>query len=779
MKKNILFVISQFYKGGAEVSLRNLLQKIDYNLLNVDFLVMNQCCDKGNYSLLDHIPKEVNVCNAFAESQAYSVIKKLKSKFLYNDNDIEKYPRAALDFVRNKHYHFAFHVGEWWSPEFISNYVSADQKAAWIHTNIAKSINFDDELFFQFFDCFDYYIFVSKNSMDASLEKYPFLREKARVIYNITNAQEIRSMSEEAITDFNFNKEIPIVVTCANVRPEKNYSRQIEVMHKLKSRGINFRWLCIGAQADVAEKNKVTELIRKYNLESDFILLGSRENPYKYMKNATAVAVLSDYESWSMVITEAKILGVPVIATKTSGALEQIQNRHTGILTDFDSEDIADKLQELLLDKQLQTSIKNNLTDFDNTQEILQSFYGLVNSKPAQLKREILYIIDDINYNGGAHEATLRQIEYLISSGHRVDIFSTSVPNIKKRMRLSGVNFLCWRNIKEDNLFHKRLFNVLTDKNIASNQKKLKLVMTYEGRIRKNKSVYDSYVLPGMVKILDQYNTVVVMSEASAFRKQVSRCKAPKKIQWIHTDYNYWSQFNEWTKAVTKEDAEIYRAFTTIILLSETLREKFIARYPELANKTMVIKNIMPCGEILEKSNLVKHRPKLKFVTVGRLSAEKAIPRLIEVFYKLEQENYDFVFEIIGDGPEWETVRNTIERYGLVDKIILRVARTNPFTYVRNADVFLLVSEYEGLPNTIYESFIVGTPVLATRVGGIVDQITEGVNGWLVDNNIESIYSKIRYIMEHYDEVELFKSNLKSYKYDNQEVYQKLNNLFK
>jgi len=353
---------------------------------------MNQCCDKGNYSLLDHIPKEVNVCNAFAESQAYSVIKKLKSKFLYNDNDIEKYPRAALDFVRNKHYHFAFHVGEWWSPEFVSNYVSADQKAAWIHNDIDKSINyFDDELFFHFFDCFDYYIFVSKNSMDASLEKYPFLREKARVIYNITNAQEIRSMSEEAITDFNFNKEIPIVVTCANVRPQKNYSRQIEVMHKLKSRGINFRWLCIGAQADVAEKNKVTELIRKYNLESDFILLGSRENPYKYMKNATAVAVLSDYESWSMVITEAKILGVPVIATKTSGALEQIQNRHTGILTDFDSEDIAYKLQELLLDKQLQTSIKNNLTDFDNTQEILQSFYGLVNSKPAQLKRDSLY----------------------------------------------------------------------------------------------------------------------------------------------------------------------------------------------------------------------------------------------------------------------------------------------------------------------------------------------------------------------------------------------------
>lgn len=53
------------------------------------------------------------------------------------------------------------------------------------------------------------------------------------------------------------------------------------------------------------------------------------------MKNADAVCVLSDFESWSLVISEAKLVGTPVIATRTSGAIEQIEDGETGVLCDF------------------------------------------------------------------------------------------------------------------------------------------------------------------------------------------------------------------------------------------------------------------------------------------------------------------------------------------------------------------------------------------------------------------------------------------------------------
>lgn len=778
MKKNVLFVISQLYKGGAEISLVNLLKKLDYDLLNVDLLIINQNSDKDNISLIKDIPDTVNICNAFAENQRYSLLKKIRAKYLYKKG-INYYPRPALDFVRNKSYDFAFHIGEWYSPEFVAIHVSARQKAAWIHTDISRSVNFDEETFFKYFDYYDYYIFASRKSMESGLERYEFMRDKACVIYNISDADQIRFKSSQSITDYEFDPDILTVVTCANVRPEKNYSRQIEAMHILNNRGIRFKWLNIGAHADVTELNKVNLLIKEYKLENDFILLGTRDNPYKYMKHATAVAVLSDYESWSMVITEAKILGVPVIATKTSGALEQIEHRITGMLTDFDASDIADKLEELIINKELQLYIRKNIRNFDNTQEILDSFYRLLNSNPASLSNDIIYIIDDINYNGGAHSATIKQIDYLISSGRQVAVFSTTTPNIELRTLMQGVQFLSWHNIREDKLFNERLFFVLSSKNFNSAEKKFKLLMTYRGRICKDINVFNTFVMPGLSNLFSRYKTVVVMSEASVFRAQAAHCNAPKKIQWIHTDYSLWSKWNDWTKEITKNDGELYNSFTNIVLLSETIRSKFIACYPSLAEKTTVIKNFLPCEEIIKKSRQRNDiYPKLKFITVGRLSPEKSILRLVDILHKLDDENYDFSLDIIGDGPEWELIKNRVEHYGLNKKINMLGLRSNPYTFIKQADVFLLLSEYEGLPNTIYESLILGIPVLATKVGGIPEQINEGENGWLVDNNFDAIYNKIKYVIEHHEEVETYKNNLKSYKYDNEEIYYKVIGLF-
>ncbi len=79
-----------------------------------------------------------------------------------------------------------------------------------------------------------------------------------------------------------------------------------------------------------------------------------------------------------MVITEAKILGVPVIATKTSGALEQLEHEVTGILCEFDSNDIADKMESFLRDKELQKKIRDNITGFDSSTVVLFSFNQLI-----------------------------------------------------------------------------------------------------------------------------------------------------------------------------------------------------------------------------------------------------------------------------------------------------------------------------------------------------------------------------------------------------------------
>ena len=99
-------------------------------------------------------------------------------------------------------------------------------------------------------------------------------------------------------------------------------------------------------------------------------------------------------------------------------------------------------------------------------------------------------------------------------------------------------------------------------------------------------------------------------------------------------------------------------------------------------------------------------------------------------------------------------------------------ALTNPFRKMIEADVFALLSDYEGLPNTIYEALILGIPVLATNVGGIASQIENGITGWLVDNKSDKIEMKIKQLLMEQSQIKDVKNNLKTYTYDNDKIKQ-------
>ena len=215
-------------------------------------------------------------------------------------------------FIHNQTYDWAIHIGEWNAPNFVSNIVQAKNKAAWIHTDIAESINFDETSFFSHTDSIDRYIFVSQNSMQSAINAYPFLEKKAQCIYNFFDEKNIIQKSKYPLEpqEQTYYDSLPVIVTCANIRPEKNHLRQLDAMAILEEKGIDFYWINIGAISDKNLTMTIQNKAKKLGLQDRFLLLGKKGNPYPYIKHANAVAVLSDYKSWSMVITESKILGV-------------------------------------------------------------------------------------------------------------------------------------------------------------------------------------------------------------------------------------------------------------------------------------------------------------------------------------------------------------------------------------------------------------------------------------------------------------------------------------
>lgn len=367
MKKKILFVITQFYKGGAETSLLNLFHCLDSQKYEVDFLVLNQIEYQDATSLMGEVPEWIHVFDAVKNRGNGVKLEQLAGKIYRRLFHTETYVKSAVDFVKNRKYDVAISFGEWLSPAFLVKKVNAVKKYVWIHIDLDKADFVNKEELVKYDSRITRYIFASEKSRQSSIHRCPQMTEKSIVVHNILNRQNILSRSAEDVTLPQANDSF--LLSVGNLRVEKNYPRQIEVMRILKEKKIPIKWICVGSTVDKNVYGEVSELLEKYQLKDDFILCGADDNPYKYMKRAKAVMVLSDHESWSLVISEAKLLGVPVIATNTSGAQEQIVNGETGIITSFQAEEIAEEIEEFLNDLELQNKIKKNLI-LDNTQNL-------------------------------------------------------------------------------------------------------------------------------------------------------------------------------------------------------------------------------------------------------------------------------------------------------------------------------------------------------------------------------------------------------------------------
>lgn len=776
--KKLLFVISQLYKGGAETSLVNLLNRLDPAIYQTELLILDQSPVKHAVSLTGQIHSAIKVCDAWQEFQNITLADRIRAKSLYTMEQKGAYYLPALDFVRDKVYDWAFFIGEWYSPSFVAYEVQAHIKAAWIHNDLSKAEYFNADHYFYFADLFDYFIFVSKNSLEKSVRAYPFLKEKAVCIYNISDTAAITMRAREMPADWP-DTDLPVLVTCANIRPQKNHLRQVRVMAELKRRGVDFVWLNIGAVTDQALVGAVQKLCLQEGLSDRFFLAGPRENPYQYLKRADAVAVLSDYESWSMVVTEAKILGTPVIASKTSGALEQIEDRQTGILTDFTILNMADQIEQFFRDKKLREQIRANTKNFDNTADILQSFYRLLERGRPYMKRKrgagsILYIIDDINYMGGAHIATKLLLRDLVEQGRKVSVFAGNVPCLAVRQELEGVHFLSFKNWREDLVYNRRLADCLTNRTFSHKESMEKLRQFAAAHLLKDQLYYEKRVFPKLRKLFSKFETICVMSESSVYRQVAARSKCRKKIQWIHIDYCEWKNKTPYNREITKNDGELYRSFDQIVVLTEGIRETFLALYPHLRDRVVVNQNLIPTDQIRACAQPVqiKNKKAVQFVTVGRIDYQKAYPRLVRILAKLRQEGYQFRWTIIGGGKDAEVnaLKRSIQLEQLDEWVKMLGELKNPYPQIKGADVFALLSDFEGIPNTIYEALTLGIPILATDVGGVYTQVEDGVNGWLVENSEPCILEKLVWLLMHPQEIERVGKNIRTYVYDNEKV---------
>ena len=146
--------------------------------------------------------------------------------------------------------------------------------------------------------------------------------------------------------------------------------------------------------------------------------------------------------------------------------------------------------------------------------------------------------------------------------------------------------------------------------------------------------------------------------------------------------------------------------------------------------------------------------------------------------YKLDQEDKlkDVTLRIIGDGPDYELIKNKIDTYHLEDKIILLGKKNNPYPYVKESDCYILSSRHESFGLVVLESLILGVPVLATEVASI-KEIMDNDYGFIVGNNDNELYNGILEIINDRKKLNEKKNNLKNYNYDIKNIIKQIEGL--
>lgn len=134
----------------------------------------------------------------------------------------------------------------------------------------------------------------------------------------------------------------------------------------------------------------------------------------------------------------------------------------------------------------------------------------------------------------------------------------------------------------------------------------------------------------------------------------------------------------------------------------------------------------------------------LVFPTLGRLSAEKGQDIIPEVAKLLKDDGIKFKWFLIGDGNLRTRIENDIEQYNLQNYIFLLGTKINPYPYLKESDIFVQTSVYEGECISLQEAKILCLPIVATNFTGTNEQLEAGNLGIVTERNVKRLYSQIK-----------------------------------
>ncbi|WP_026409250.1 glycosyltransferase family 4 protein [Actinomyces dentalis] len=205
-----------------------------------------------------------------------------------------------------------------------------------------------------------------------------------------------------------------------------------------------------------------------------------------------------------------------------------------------------------------------------------------------------------------------------------------------------------------------------------------------------------------------------------------------RRVKVIHTVHNIARE--ETRHRVLREVNRLAFSHGVVpVALNEEVRSSICREYALPPSAVPVVGNGIDLDAFRGPQRRGPRGAGARLLCVARLAPAKNHALLLRTVARLRESGRDVSLTLVGDGPLRGALEERARELGISERVRFAGRRTDTAAFYRDCDLFVLLSDYEGMPMSIIEAMASGLPVVATRAGGVAELVDDGVNGALVE----------------------------------------------
>lgn len=393
--------------------------------------------------------------------------------------------------------------------------------------------------------------------------------------------------------------------------------------------------------------------------------------------------------------------------------------------------------------------------------------------------KKILFVANDLEI-GGAERALISLLNTIDNKNFKIDLFllkhkgdfMNMIP--KKINLLPQIDEFATLGVPITDVLKKRKFKHVYGRLIGKIKawkfKKDNNISGVNGVDIEYSYKYTKKYMPMISN--DKYDLVVGFSTPFYFVDE--KTIGEKKIAWLHTDYSS-------IPGDTESELKAWSIYDNIVSISDKVSESFIKKYPTLKEKIVLIENIISPKFIINQADLLDVSNEIKIddntinlLSIGRFSTVKNFTSIPYICKKILDSGIYIKWYIIGYGEEEDMIKSEIKKLNMQNNVIILGKKNNPYPYIKQCDIYVQPSKFEGKSVSIIEAKVLGKPVIITNFPTANDQLINNYDGLIVPMDNDGCSEKMIEFIRDKQKVNSIANNCKNTNYGNKEEVEKI-----